>query len=323
MDTDTDLHVHFDQIDTLVRRITLVDTALSEAMIATITISSLPPRFDAIKPVVRMWDTVNNSRLRTVLLQHDLSNRDATPLKETLLLSRTQDAHRPKETRDHDSRSSRGDHGNNNGDRKKIRCNHCQFPGHIWKDCRKRLRGEPPRPKGGHRGNTSQDALSANGQSTADERAIWFLDSGATSHMTCNRDWLHDYRSLPVNRVTLGNNAVIDAVGVGTIRGTTIVDGRSTSLVLAGVLLVPQLEKNLISPNRVTELGYVAIQDHRGCTIRRARCGTTLLVAQPNDGMLCVPLTPTLAHVLRSLATTVRTTTLDQLHWCLGHVSEQ
>jgi hypothetical protein len=85
-------------------------------MIATITISSLPPRFNAIKPVVCMWDTVNNSWLHTVLLQHDLSNRDATPLKETLLLSWTQDAHQLKETRDHDSRSSHGDHSNNNGD---------------------------------------------------------------------------------------------------------------------------------------------------------------------------------------------------------------
>jgi hypothetical protein len=43
MDTNTDLHVHFDQINTLVQRITLVNAALSEAMIAMITISSLPP----------------------------------------------------------------------------------------------------------------------------------------------------------------------------------------------------------------------------------------------------------------------------------------
>jgi hypothetical protein len=63
-----------------------------------------------------MWDTVNNSQLHTVLLQHDLSNCDATPLKETLLLLWTQDAHWLKETRDHDSQSSCSDHGNNNGD---------------------------------------------------------------------------------------------------------------------------------------------------------------------------------------------------------------
>jgi hypothetical protein len=71
-------------------------------MIAMITISSLPPRFDAIKPVVCMWDTVNNSWLCTMLLQHDLSNCNTTPLKETLLLSWTQDVHWLKETRDHD-----------------------------------------------------------------------------------------------------------------------------------------------------------------------------------------------------------------------------
>jgi hypothetical protein len=49
-----------------------------------------------------MWDTVNNSQLHTVLLQHNLSNHDATPLKETLLLLWTQDVHQPKETRDYD-----------------------------------------------------------------------------------------------------------------------------------------------------------------------------------------------------------------------------
>jgi hypothetical protein len=141
--------------------------------------------------------------------------------------------------------------------------------------------------------------------------------------MTCNHNWLHNYQSLPVNHVMLGNNTMINAIGVSTIWGTTIVNGCSTSLVLVGILLVLQLEKNLISPNWVTELGYVAIQDHRGCTIHHARCGTMLLVAQPNDSMLCVPLTLTLAHMLCSLATTVHTTTLNQLHRCLGHVSEQ
>jgi hypothetical protein len=139
MDTNTDLHVHFNWINTLVQQITLVDTTPSKAMITTITISSLPPQFNAIKPMVRMWDTVNNSQLCTVLLQHNLSNHNTTPLKETLLLLWTQDAHWLKETRDHNSRSSRSNHGNNNSDQKKIHCNHCQFPGHIWKDCHKRL----------------------------------------------------------------------------------------------------------------------------------------------------------------------------------------
>lgn len=85
--------------------------------------------------------------------------------------------------------------------------------------------------------------------------------------MTCNCMWLHDYRSLLVNCVTLGNNAVINAVGVSTICGSTFVNGRKILIVLTGVLLVPQLEKNLISPNCLTELGHIVVQDHCGCTV--------------------------------------------------------
>jgi hypothetical protein len=82
--------------------------------------------------------------------------------------------------------------------------------------------------------------------------------------MMCNHDWLHDYWSLPVNCIMLGNNTMINTIRVSTIQGTTIVNSHSTSLVLAGVLLMLQLEKNLISPNWVTKLRYVAIQDDHG-----------------------------------------------------------
>jgi hypothetical protein len=44
------------------------------------------------------------------------------------------------------------------------------------------------------------------------EWVIWFLNSGATSHMMCNCNWLHDYWSLPINCVMLGNDAMIDAI---------------------------------------------------------------------------------------------------------------
>lgn len=100
MEGNTNLHTHFNKINTLVRQITLVDTTPLEAMIATITISSLPSRFDAIKPIVQMWDAVNNDKLRTVLLQHDLSSCEPPALKESLLLSRVHDSQRPSKSKD-------------------------------------------------------------------------------------------------------------------------------------------------------------------------------------------------------------------------------
>ncbi len=160
---------------------------------------------------------------------------------------------------------------------------------------------------------------------TANEHNVWFLNTGATLHMMCNQAWLHNYEPLPINRVTLSNNTVIDAVSTGTIRSFTIINGHNMSLVLTGVLHIPQLEKNLISLNCITEHGFIAVQDHRRCTIQHARLGMVLLVASPSNGMLCVPLTPSPTPIEHqwSLVTMVKTTTLNQLHHWLGHISEQ
>jgi hypothetical protein len=92
MEGDTDLHTHFDKINTLMQQITLINTTPSEAMITTITILSLPSQFNTIKPIVRMWDAINNNKLHTILLQHDLSSHEPPALKESLLLSRVHDS---------------------------------------------------------------------------------------------------------------------------------------------------------------------------------------------------------------------------------------
>jgi hypothetical protein len=49
------------------------------------------------------------------------------------------------------------------------------------------------------------------------ERTTWYLDTGATQHMTCQRDWLHDYHDIPVQTITFGDNSRISAVGIGTV----------------------------------------------------------------------------------------------------------
>jgi len=152
-------------------------------MIVMITILSLPSQFDAIKPVVWMWDAVNNDKLCTVLLQHDLSLCEPPVLKESLLLSRVHNSQQPSKSKDcsKNDQHNHCDHGN--VQKKKVWCNHCQITRHLWKECCKCLCGKPAALKGGHCSNTMQDVLSVNGQTTADERDVWFLNTGATLHM--------------------------------------------------------------------------------------------------------------------------------------------
>ncbi len=79
MEADTDLHTHFDWIDTCVMDHPHQHCAIGGIMITTITISSLPSQFNAIKPVMQMWDAINNDKLHTVLLQHNLSSHEPPP----------------------------------------------------------------------------------------------------------------------------------------------------------------------------------------------------------------------------------------------------
>jgi hypothetical protein len=60
---------------------------------------------------------------------------------------------------------------------------------------------------------------------------------------------------------------VINAISTGTIHSFTTINRHNMSLMLTGVLHIPQLEKNLISPNCITKHGFITIQDHRRCTI--------------------------------------------------------
>jgi hypothetical protein len=45
-------------------------------------------------------------------------------------------------------------------------------------------------------------------KAATNEGDIWYLDSGAMCHITCNQDWLHDYINLTgeLHSLILGDN---------------------------------------------------------------------------------------------------------------------
>jgi hypothetical protein len=44
------------------------------------------------------------------------------------------------------------------------------------------------------------------------------MDSGATWHMTPNRDWFHTYEPISRGTVFMGDNHALEIVGIGTIK---------------------------------------------------------------------------------------------------------
>jgi hypothetical protein len=88
----------------------------------------------------------------------------------------------------------------------------------------------------------------------------WFLDSGATTHVTGNRDLLTDIRIAPKSNVTtVGGNALpVEGHGKATISDNKVVDN---------ILYVPSMKKNLLSVGKFADQGMITLFSSRNCWI--------------------------------------------------------
>ena len=97
---------------------------------------------------------------------------------------------------------------------------------------------------------------------TADPDA-WFIDSGASHHITGDLTKLVDVVHCRPEHVGGIANAPLFAVAVGTATLPTLVDGVVGALVLKHTLYVPGASKNLVSVRRLAGLGLVTQFDRR------------------------------------------------------------
>ncbi len=154
------------------------------------------------------------------------------------------------------------------GKKFKLVCTYCGFNGHEEKDCFKRLRDErrlkeeregstssgqhqttANKASGSHRFDDPTYAFSAAANSyPGTDSGRWFLDSGASQHMTDRREFFSSFE--PVNSywpVTGIADSLRNVEGVGDVQIRTKVDGVWHDGTLEGVLYVPGLRTNLIS----------------------------------------------------------------------------
>jgi hypothetical protein len=92
--------------------------------------------------------------------------------------------------------------------------------------------------------------------------AIWYVDSGFSSHMTGVREYFSSLQEEEMDLVIeMGNNAKCRGTGHGTM---TFQRESEKPLMVRDVLYVPGMKKNLISVSTLEDRGYVfSFQDGR------------------------------------------------------------
>ncbi|XP_048591470.1 uncharacterized protein LOC125576134 [Brassica napus] len=110
-------------------------------------------------------------------------------------------------------------------------------------------------------------------ESSSDGDRVWYLDNGASNHMTGNMSYFQSIDETITGKVRFGDDSRIDIKGKGSIRFLTQTGEKK---LLKDVYFIPKLRSNIISLGQATEAG---------CDVRmRGDC----LTLHDKDGKLIV-----------------------------------
>ena len=190
-------------------------------------------------------------------------------------------------------------------------CHYCQKPGHFARDCRKKKRDQEANQASMQDEEEKMESLHVDTEELSDEEIkipetyhtciegmqetkvdvlstavdsqIWIVDSGATQHMTHDRNMLlNPYKIRPVRvRMANGSKQIADTEGTVLLRNKK---GKITKI--QKVLYVPEIRYNLLSiPQILDNSQKVLVTFEKGRCIVKSRKGKEILSAQKNNGL--------------------------------------
>jgi transposase InsO family protein len=299
---------HISAIELLAAQLKDLNEPVTEAQVMTKILVTLPPSF---RHFLSVWDNVSvkNRNIQT-LTQRLLKEENVTKIYNNGQSDPADSAffsnNFPTQQGD---RNTRGGHNNRRGRGRFSRpvgttsrhpyirkCNYCGDTTHLYATCRNRLRNERKGETGAvaETSNLASDDNNNHGdhsyhsstQQTIRNDSIWYADSGATRHMTDQRNILWDFKpdsSTPRYVTGIGGTQLLTA-GQGDIRATTTIDGAEASLIIKGVLFVPKLGTNLFSIGASTNEGVKVVFTNNEA--RFYRNGNLELVGKRTDNTL-------------------------------------
>ncbi|CAI5986252.1 unnamed protein product [Closterium sp. NIES-65] len=149
----------------------------------------------------------------------------------------------------------------------KGRCYNCNEEGHMAAKCPNKKKDTTPAAaanvaEGDGKGVALSVACSA-AKLLADDKDLWFLDSGCSQHMTGRKEWFTVIRDPSATKSVKGfDGSMQEVAGVGEV----LLEGtNSLRVTLYDVLFVPGMKANLVSPGQLLDKG-ANLQTEEGVT---------------------------------------------------------
>ena len=205
-----------------------------------------------------------------------ISEEEEPQEDQTKLMYATSDSQSTQPNRDYRNQRGRGRGGRSyyrgrgrgryNPDTSRVTCYRCDKQGHYASDCSDRLFKLQEALENENNDTQDADELMMNEvvylnekncipdkyETNKDTGDIWYLDNGASNHMTGDKRYFSSIDETISGKVRFGDDSRIDIKGKGTISFT---DMNGEARKMMDVYFIPDLRSNIISLGQATESG--------------------------------------------------------------------
>lgn len=277
--------VYVEKILSLSQQLNNLGFEVTDEWIGTLLLLGLPDKYEPMVMGLQASGTqITAATMRTKILatvhKDDTNSNKNDNDESAFLLNRS--------SKGHYSQNKRFGQGSKqyNSNKKHMRCYKCNRFGHLKHECRSKTKVK------------DQSHLAQDSSKDSDENAAWilcfsakeicsedwYLDSGATQHMSPVRKNFVNFQQIDERKITVADNNKIVAVGIGEVQLKVKVSNKTKNLTVNDVLYVPQLAANLISISKLSELGLMVTFKNDICKIS-TKSGKILGTARKSKGM--------------------------------------
>jgi hypothetical protein len=254
-----DMEKHLTLLEDLIEQLTSLGETIAEPLTVALFPSSLPDSFGTLKTALETRpETDLTMELVKSKLIDEYKRRNESPVStdqgQQALKTTQHNGGKPYETARQKQNSTV--------------CFFCKKPNHMKKECRKYIEWKKKNPD--HKAKAVRHSKGATNQDLSDEDAcfyvgennatnVWYIDSGATSHMCSNRDFFCEFDEKQCGQIVIAGGQKLRSSGIGTGYIRHKLDGQIKAIKVTDVLFVPEQKGNLISVRKLTDKGLKAI----------------------------------------------------------------